>query len=796
MTKTITNVLITLSFTLFMSFSGISTAGTTTSAQSGLFSEGSTWVGGIAPAPGDDIIISSGHTVTLDNALAAVKNITINAGATLDNSTFPLTIYSTSPGANPVYTNNGTHNGTGNLVMYDGNNTEISGNGVLNCNIEVRNYGMSVKNTCSLTVNGNIQHSVPGNNGMAGKYLIDASQPGGILTVNGSIVTDDQYMVGITIVAGVTIIVTGDVLLPGGLDTGSGSNITNGGTFQIGGNLLLGPYSGFCQNLGTMVIGGNLVGAFDTYFIQEMNSTAKFGGYVFGDGSGSLFAVESPLMGPSIPNTIEYNGTVAQSIAVPADMAYSDLVVNNTNAIATLSSDVPLGNLTIKPGASFSLADGVSLAVSGTFLIESNETGTGSFIGNTALNGVVQRYIAGHNGNANAGWHFLSSPVASQAISAFHTPGSGDDFYKWDEPTSEWINRTDVGGILNPEFETNFATGKGYLIAYVTNGTPQFEGLLNTTDVTVNNLTNSAGLPYSGWHLIGNPFTSAISWNDGNWSLNSVDAACQIWNETNASYSVISADGIIPAMNGVMVHAANNNASLTIPALSRTHNSAGWYKSVGNTADQITIIAHDYAGETAQPSIIRFDANATEGYDSQYDSYFLAGYAPLFYSLTDNVNYALNSLPVSAVGNPIQLGFINNGGSQFTIEMTENTANYNVYLKDGKTGQTHLLNQGPYTFYSEEGDDSQRFQLHFGTVGTLEIPAAESLNAWMADGSLFIRNSEPGIVHLYDLQGRLLRSLTVDSASLYSVSVDLAPGIYMLNMQSKTGTKSAKLLAR
>lgn len=797
MTKKTTPMRI-FTLSLFVLFLFISQAKATifTSAQSGYFSVGTTWIGGNVPGPGDDIVIASGHTVTLDNSFIQVRNISIANGATLDNSTYPLTVYSTSPGANPVYLNNGIHTGTGNLVLYDGGMTTFSGNGTTNCNVEIVSYGLNISSTCSLVINGNLQHSVPGNNGMNGKVFISGMEIGGMLTVNGSVITDELYSVGVEI-GNTTLTISGNLSLPGGLESGAGSTLTiyDGGTLDVDGNLVLGPYSGYCQNFGTVIIGGNLVGAFDTYFIQEMNSTAKFGGEVFADGSGYLFAVESPLLGSSIPNTIEYNGTVSQTITVPADMAYADLVVNNTSAIATMESDIPvMGNLTIKPGASFSLNEGVSLSVTGTFLIESNETGTGSFIGNSSLNGVVERYIAGHNGNASAGWHLLSSPVASQAISTFHTPGSGDDFYKWDEPTSEWINRTDVGGLLNPDFEVNFASGKGYLVANVTDATPQFEGLLNTADVTVSNLTNSAGMPYSGWHLIGNPFTSALTWNDGNWSLNNVDAACQIWNEANASYSVISPDGIIPAMNGVMVHAATDNASLTIPAMSRTHNSAAWYKSVDNAYDQITIIAYDYAGETAQPSIIRFDANATVGYDSQYDSYFLAGYAPLFYSKTDNANYALNSLPFSAVGNPIQLGFIKNEGSQFTIAMSENTANYNVYLKDSKTGQAHLLNQGTYTFDSEEGDDEMRFSLHFGTVGITDTPVETESKVWIANNILYTGNDITGKVAIYDMFGRMVKMIQRIPAE--GMALDLPAGVYIVSTLTDSQAGSTKVIVK
>ena len=46
---------------------------TITSTQSGDFDAGSTWVGGSAPSDGDQFIIATGHTVTIDNAANSVS---------------------------------------------------------------------------------------------------------------------------------------------------------------------------------------------------------------------------------------------------------------------------------------------------------------------------------------------------------------------------------------------------------------------------------------------------------------------------------------------------------------------------------------------------------------------------------------------------------------------------------------------------------------------------------------------------------------------------------------------------
>ncbi len=63
---------------------------TITSVQSGNWSDGATWLGGVAPVPADDVVIAAGHTVMLTGDTNPQKALTINGK--LDIGDFILTL--------------------------------------------------------------------------------------------------------------------------------------------------------------------------------------------------------------------------------------------------------------------------------------------------------------------------------------------------------------------------------------------------------------------------------------------------------------------------------------------------------------------------------------------------------------------------------------------------------------------------------------------------------------------------------------------------------------------------------
>ncbi|MDZ4203235.1 MAG: G8 domain-containing protein [Bacteroidales bacterium] len=369
----------------FLFFSGLQCAlfaQTSTSAQSGNYNEGSTWVGGNVPAQGNNIIIKNGHTVTLDVAGKDVHDITIEAGAVFDNVNFDLRIQKAS--GNPTYRNDGVHKSSGgNLILYNNYFTRIRGTGNSIINFNVRDYGIQVLYDCQLTISGNLQHHI--NYTYASMTLIDNTE-GGTLTINGNIIPQPDKAIsitngvfdfqGTTYVGNITV--NGDVYL-NSLDSwwaGTACGLANeGGLFYISGDLILGGGFSLVQNNqpnAEFTIAGDLLGPglgdWEAFFISS--GLLKFGGDVFPPTQNGNLVVDAT-------STVEYFGNAAQTIFTPWDDSFEDgpynnLIINNSSeAGLNLSTDITVNNILTLNNGLVNLGDknlilGDAATISGT----------------------------------------------------------------------------------------------------------------------------------------------------------------------------------------------------------------------------------------------------------------------------------------------------------------------------------------------------------------------------------------------------------------------------------------------
>jgi hypothetical protein len=459
--------------------------------------------------------------------------------------------------------------------------------------------------------------------------------------------------------------------------------------------------------------------------------------------------------------------------------------------------------LTINQGAFITITS--SLVNNGSIVIKSNASGTGSLIqSSTDVNATMERYMNGADwGTWKDGWHFLSAPVASQTISPTFTTDPYD-FYLWNEPTNEWVNfkNQNGGGGTAPYFDVvngsnNFELGRGYMAAYDVAGVKSFVGKLNVADVSVSGLGITSSSENKSWHLLGNPYSSALTWDASTaWNLTNIAGVAKIWNEANQSYTDLTSSPAttIPATNGFMVQVSSGTGSLTIPAAKRVHSAQAFYKSA---VSGFTLTAISHTAGNAQEAKIIVNPESTVGYDLMFDSEFLAGHAPVFYSLAGELKLSTNSLPLISPETEIPFVFMKNDGAQYSIEAIgiENMPE-TPYLIDLRHGVSQSLTENPvYTFTSSAGDDPNRFLLKFSAAGIEKASTLNSVNAWVHNNILYV-DKQQGVtfVELLDVMGRTLYSRQITGKGLHNMNINQPVGVYLIRITNGGKVHTIKVL--
>ena len=488
------------------------------------------------------------------------------------------------------------------------------------------------------------------------------------------------------------------------------------------------------------------------------------------------------------------DGTTVDIPAATYMISGTDFTIENGGDLDLRGFATINGNLTNSSGTS-------------AFIIESDASGTGSLIVNGSVSGnlTMQRYIAAATWETgDDGWHILSSPVRAQTIAPNFTDDPYD-FYCWHESTNNWVNYKNTttaptwanANIISnglTENTTDFNVGKGYMAAYGNASTKNFAGEIIVNDVSISGLVITGTIGYNSWHLLGNPFTSALIW-DASWTKSNINGTVQIWNEDGKSYTAITAGGVIPANNGFMVQAQGGTGSITIPENKRVHSAQAFFKNSGFPL--IKLKAQNLDNPSYQESQILFNPESSNAYEMQFDCDFLPGYAPRFYSTCYERELCVNSLPEYYENLKIPFTFIKNAGANFSIEMFEEAGmSMDVWLLDKKNGNKQNLSQNSrYVFTSVEGDEEERFEIHFGSVDINETDPTPETFSWFSQGLLFISMEEEiTLVDIIDITGRTLQSTQLKGEGTQNIAVEYPTGVYFVRLTAKGVSKTEKII--
>jgi hypothetical protein len=792
---------------------------------------------------GDNMSTTAIWTISGTNSKLWIENgatLTANNAITLTAATFQI-----DNGGIYVHNNTGTPSST----IFAG--TESFG---ANSNFKINNW---INNTTSITTGvtlpyGNLEINWTGNSanwqqGLSGTINLCA----GNLTVTSVGTGSFRFSAG----TAPSVTVVGNYAQAAGtvnLASTSGSSVcvlNVGGNFSVNGGTLTSTSTG-----SKVVFSGSVnhdfikAGTISTVSFEVANtSTLNMGTQVMTGGSFSLpagttlrTAHASGINGSitvsgtktlSTGANYEFSGSGTQVTGALLPATVNNLVISETSDL-TISNAGTLtvsGNLTIGSTAKITLGSTQSLTVSGTLtnsgdetnlIIQSDATGTGSLICNQSVLATVKRYLTQNY------YHYISSPVATQAISPefINTGGtvgsqSEIDLFKWDETTNTWDNiKEDLDpSTWDPAFGANFTIAKGYVYANRTgNVTKNFAGAINVANQTIN-LTVTPDQS-NGWNIVGNPFASQMAANGNAQATDNLIAvnanasifaeggyeALYFWDETIPDYVPVNNISVAYFVNpgqAFMIKAKTHNSDFAFNTNMRKHGTSPFYKS--SNSDDFNRFTLGITGPEGDynETLLGFAPGVTTGLDDGFDAIKRKGNSNIaLYSKLVNGgagDFAIQALPQSSANEVVAISLDANktGTYVFKAGDTDNMEYFTVKLEDRLTNTfTTLEGAAQYSFaVLTAGKIENRFYLHFKSSVGIEDPAATEKAIYSSGHNIYFETSGNATLDIFNLTGQKIESRQINSGGLQIINLQAPTGWYIVKLVSGNEVKSQKV---
>ena len=389
----------------------------------------------------------------------------------------------------------------------------------------------------------------------------------------------------------------------------------------------------------------------------------------------------------------------------------------------------------------------------------------------------------GYNAKNSTGWRLFACPVTTTSLGG-DRPIEGTnlntgtfDLYKFDEGAAdglEWINYKGASFATDPtdiQF-FNLVRTEGYLYA----NTNQSADIVmrGYTPPTVSTyevptwLSKTAGAEFEGVNLVGNPFTckAYVSNNNGDMPYYVMN-----YEGTGFNTTAVAAGTPIYPMKAVFVLATIDNEECMFKTIA-TRSSKG---SLNITVNQGRGIVDN--------AILSFgNGNTLEKF--QFDPNHTKVYMPV-----DGIDYAVANAESNVGEMPVSFKAENNGS--YTISFSSENVEFNyLHLIDNMTGNdVNLLANPSYSFEARTTDYASRFKLVYATDSSNDGDFA-----FMCNGSLVISNEGNATLQVIDVNGRILRSESINGSA--NVSMNTVPGVYMIRLVDGDNVRTQKIVVK
>lgn len=492
-------------------------------------------------------------------------------------------------------------------------------------------------------------------------------------------------------------------------------------------------------------------------------------------------------------STIEYNASGNQTITTHS---YANLVLSGSGT-KTLANDTTIAkDLTVSSGCQLVVNSGQNLTVTEDLIANDNVT-----IQNNA--NLIQAGTSNNNSGAitvqrnsasimRLDYTLWSSPVADQNLLDFSPNTLTNRFYTYN-PTSNQYNA--IAPLAN-----DFEIGAGYLIRMPDDhpSTPTvwsgaFNGVPNNGSVTVTVANDT-------YNAVGNPYPSTIDADDFI-TTNGITEALYFWRKTNnattssyATYTLAGStnteanpgdplgllpNGVIQVGQGFIVKSTSTSINFDNTMRIADNNNQFLRNSSAIENNHIRLTATGNNGFHSQV-LVNYRTGATNDFDAALDGRYLNDSQNAFYTILEQEPFVIQAraLPFEN-SDVVKLGFKTTNAGTFSIVLNQNDGVFEgsseIYIKDNALGIWHNITTAPYEFVSEAGTFSERFELVYQEILSVNQPLvnANSFIVLKENNGLTVRSAQEEIatVTVFDLSGRRIATSQNNSSTNVAIAL-------------------------
>lgn len=386
-----------------------------------------------------------------------------------------------------------------------------------------------------------------------------------------------------------------------------------------------------------------------------------------------------------------------------------------------------------------------------------------------------------------------ASPVINQQLLAFSPNTLPTRFYEY---LSTGTTTATAYQSIAPT--NNFASGKGYMIRVADNWSPTIPTIYNGefNGVPFNgNVSQVLGI---GYNLLGNPYPSPLNarifladnpnvntlyyWTHtvaavaGSYPVNNYASFTTLGGAASAAGGAIPLDFIQVGQGFFVNTASGGNANFNNSQRVYGSSSSQFFKASTSELQEkhrIWLNLNDENNNYNQ-ILLGYADGATNTIDAS-DGLVLDDSQPLIYNLINNQKYVIQGRELPFVDTDVvPLGMKINQSGNYTISFENADGLFitqNIYLKDNYTLTIHDIKQSPYSFTSQSGNFTDRFQVVYNT-NLLSLDEQNTILIYSDSNDMIVKSTNEEIkeIVVFDVLGRKLNSFDNINNTIFQTS--------------------------